>query len=163
MLILFLHFLWTCLSKYRWKDMTDTITHFEQQISSTLCSALYLVHPKIKFHISYWTKLWTTQIWNVCCSEKKEKLKKMHLGQVFQSVTSFETFFFFSLSNMIISWVGKKKKSSTHLVLILNAYLTYNKCFCSMPFRFMILNFPYLYPFTIDILTLHSVINNLLL
>ena len=39
---------------------------------------------KIKFHIS---KLWPTQIWHVCCSEKK----KTHLGQVFQSVTSFET------------------------------------------------------------------------
>ena len=35
------------------KDMTDTIKLFEQQTSSTLCSVLYLVHPKIKFHISY--------------------------------------------------------------------------------------------------------------
>ena len=40
---------------------------------------------KIKFQIS---KLWPTQIWHVCCSGKK---KKTHLGQVFQSVTSFET------------------------------------------------------------------------
>ena len=32
--------------------MTDTIRHFEQQTSSTLCSVLYqVVHPKIKFHI----------------------------------------------------------------------------------------------------------------
>ena len=30
--------------------MTDTIKHFEQQTSSTLCSVLYPVHPKIKFH-----------------------------------------------------------------------------------------------------------------
>ena len=43
---------------------------------------------KIKFHIS---KLWTTQIWHVSCSEEKKiLLKKPHLGQVFQSVTSFE-------------------------------------------------------------------------
>ena len=66
-------FLWTCLIKYRWKYITDTIKHFEQQTSSTLCVVLYLVHPKIKFHISYWTKLWPTQIWNVCCSEKTNK------------------------------------------------------------------------------------------
>ena len=26
--------------------MTDTVKHFEQQTSSTLCSVLYLVHPK---------------------------------------------------------------------------------------------------------------------
>ena len=36
----------TCLSKYTRKDMTDTMKHFEQQTSSTLCSVLYLVHPK---------------------------------------------------------------------------------------------------------------------
>ena len=32
--------------------MTDTMKHYEQQTFSTLCSVLYLVHPKIKFHIS---------------------------------------------------------------------------------------------------------------
>ena len=26
--------------------MTDTMKHFEQQTSSTLCSVFYLVHPK---------------------------------------------------------------------------------------------------------------------
>ena len=41
----FSSFLWTCLSKYTWKDTTDTIKHFVQQTSSTLCSVLYLVHP----------------------------------------------------------------------------------------------------------------------
>ena len=45
-LIFFFSFLWTCLSKYTRKDMTDTMKHFEQQTSSTLCSVLYLVHPK---------------------------------------------------------------------------------------------------------------------
>ena len=47
--------------------------HFEQQTSSTLCSVLYLAHPKIKFHIS---KLWQTQIWHVCCSGKTKKQNK---------------------------------------------------------------------------------------
>ena len=75
-------FLWTCLSKYTRKDMTHIMKHFEQQTSSTVF-CLVSCSSKIKFHIS---KLWTTQIWHVCCSEKK-----MHLGQVFQSVTSFET------------------------------------------------------------------------
>ena len=90
-------FLWTCLSKYTWKNVTDTIKHFEQQTSSTLCSVLYLVHPKIKFHISYWTN----------CDRLKpaaqgKKKKKKHSGQVFQFVTSFETnnFFFLSLTEV---------------------------------------------------------------
>ena len=94
-LIFFFSFLWTFLSsKYTRKDMTNTMKHFEQQTSSTLCSVLYLAHPKIKFHIS---KLWPTQILHVCCSGKKKKKKKKkrskkpRLGQVFQFVTSFET------------------------------------------------------------------------
>ena len=71
----FFQFLWTCLSKYRWKDMTGRMKHFEQQISSSLCSVLYqVVHPK-KVPYSYWTKLWPTQIWNVCYSETKNKNK----------------------------------------------------------------------------------------
>ena len=87
-----------------WKDMTDTIKHFEQQTSSTLCSVFYLVHPKIKFHISYWTKLGPIQIRNVCWSEKikqqkttttttttKNMFKKNAFRSGFQSVTSFET------------------------------------------------------------------------
>ena len=69
--LFFSSFLWTFLSKYTWKNMTETIKHFGQQTSSTLCSVLYLVHQKIKFHISYWPNLWLTQIWHVCCSGKK--------------------------------------------------------------------------------------------
>ena len=50
---------------------SDSLQHcFEQQTSLTLCSVLYLVHPKIKFHIS---NLWPAQIWHVCCSEKEKK------------------------------------------------------------------------------------------
>ena len=51
--LIFFQFLWTCLSKYTWKNVIDTIKHFKQQTSSTsstLCSVLYLVHPKIKLH-----------------------------------------------------------------------------------------------------------------
>ena len=72
--------------------MTDTMKHFEQLTFSTLCSVLYLVHPKIKFHIS---KLWPTHnLTRLLLRKKKKKkktFKKPHLGQVFQSVTSFET------------------------------------------------------------------------
>ena len=76
LLIFFFSFLclWISLSKYTWRYMTDTVKHFEQQISSTLCF-VYLFHPKIKFLILFWTKLWLTQIWHVCCSEKKKKKK----------------------------------------------------------------------------------------
>ena len=42
----FVSFLRTCLSKYTRKDITETMKHFEQQTSSTLCSLLYLTHPK---------------------------------------------------------------------------------------------------------------------
>ena len=59
---------------------------------------------KIKFHIS---KLRPTQILPICCSEKKKKkhIKKPHLGQVFQSVASFETqhLFFLALSTEVRS------------------------------------------------------------
>ena len=82
-LIFFQFFLWTCLSKYRWNDMRDTIKHSEQQTSSTMCSVLYLVHPKIKFHIYTeqscdWLKLKLS----VAQKKKKKKVikkkKKMH-------------------------------------------------------------------------------------
>ena len=41
-LIFFSSFLWTCLSKYKRKDMIDTMKYFERQTSSTLRSVLYL-------------------------------------------------------------------------------------------------------------------------
>ena len=40
------------------------------------------------FHIS---KLWPTQIWQSAAQEKKKQKQKNDLGQVVQSVTSFET------------------------------------------------------------------------
>ena len=63
----FIYFTWW--SKYTWKDMTDTIKHFEQQTSSTLCSVLYLVHPK-------------NQSSSICqteqsCDQLKSDIKKM--------------------------------------------------------------------------------------
>ena len=89
--------------------MTDTMKHFEQQTSSTLCSVLYLVHPKsssIYFKavddsnltcLLLRKKLTNKQKQNKTKQNKKKKnpnktvKKKQHLGQVFQSVTSFET------------------------------------------------------------------------
>ena len=87
-LIFLCSLLWTCLSKYTRKDMTDTMKHFEQQTSSILCSFLYLVHPKSSsiFQSCDWLKSDTS-----AAQKKKNVRKKMHLGQVFQSVTSFET------------------------------------------------------------------------
>ena len=74
--------------------MTDTMKHFEQQTSSTLCSVLYLVHPKSSSIFQSCERLKS----DVSTAQKKtkqnktvKKKKKMHLGQVFQSVTSFET------------------------------------------------------------------------
>ena len=47
--------------KYMLKDITNTTKHTGQQTSWTLYSALvfYLVQPKIKMHISHWTKVVT--------------------------------------------------------------------------------------------------------
>ena len=66
--------------------------HFEQQTSSTLCSVLYLVHPKSSSIFQSCDRLKS----DTSAAQKKRKkekntLKKTHLGQVFQSVTSFET------------------------------------------------------------------------
>ena len=76
--------------------MTDTMKHFEQQTSSTLVFCLVSCSSKIKFHIS---KVWRLKSDTFAAQKKKKKkkkkkknpLKKPHLGQVFQSVTSFET------------------------------------------------------------------------
>ena len=72
--------------------MTDTMKHFEKPTSSTLCSVLYLVHPK------------SSSIFQSCdrfksdTSSAQGKKKKKHvktnkqtdLGQVFQSVKSLD-------------------------------------------------------------------------
>ena len=73
--------------------MTDTMKHFEQQTSSTLCYALYLVHPKSssKFQSCDRLNSDTSAAQKKTKPKTKTKTKKMHLGQVFQSVTSFET------------------------------------------------------------------------
>ena len=87
-----------CLSKYKWEDMTDIIKHFEQQTSSTLCSVLYqVVHPKIKFHIHTEQSCDRLKL-EMSAAQEKKMLKKVHFGQVFQFVTSFETENFFSLA-----------------------------------------------------------------
>ena len=71
--LIFFQFFMTCLSKNTRKGMTETMKHYEHQTSSTLVFCLVSCSSKIKFHIS---KLWPTQIWHVCCSEKKKTLKK---------------------------------------------------------------------------------------
>ena len=70
--------------------MTDTMKHFEQQTSSTLCSVLYLVHPKSSsiFQSCDRPKSDTSAAQK---KKKKRKEKNTHLSQVFQSVTGFET------------------------------------------------------------------------
>ena len=68
-------FLWTCLSKYTRKDMTDTMKHFEQQASSTLCSVLYLVHPKSSSIFQSCERLKSD---TSAAQNKKKNFKKMH-------------------------------------------------------------------------------------
>ena len=71
--------------------MTDTMKHFEQQTFSTLCSVLYLVHPKRKFIFQSCDRLKSDTSAAQKKKKKKKHVKKTHLGQVFQFVTSFET------------------------------------------------------------------------
>ena len=90
----FFQFFWTCLSKYTRKDMSDTMKHFEQQTSSTLCSVLYLVHPKSSSIFQSCDRLKSDTSAAKKTKNKqtnKKTIKKTHLGQIFQSVTSFET------------------------------------------------------------------------
>ena len=78
------------------------IETLEQQTSSTLCSVLYLVHPKSGsiFQSCDRLKSDTSAAQKKKKKKKKNHVKKTHLGQVFQSVMSFETYlsFFFSLN-----------------------------------------------------------------
>ena len=60
---------------------------FEQHTSSTLCSVLYLVHPKSSSIFQSCDRLKS----DTSAAQKKKKQKNMHLGQAFQSVMSFET------------------------------------------------------------------------
>ena len=82
--------------------MTDTMNHSEQHTFSTLCSVLYLVHPKLKFIFQSCDRLKSGMPAAQKKNQKQKQTKqnktkktlvkkKTHLGQVFQSVTSFET------------------------------------------------------------------------
>ena len=70
--------------------MTDTMKHFEQQTSSTLCSF-------IQNQVPYFKAATDSNLTRLLLRKKKQnktkqnKTKQTHLGQVFQSVTSFET------------------------------------------------------------------------
>ena len=69
--------------------MTNTMKHFEQQTSSTLCSVLYLAHPKSSSIFQSCDRLKSDT--SAAQEKKKKRLKKPRLGHVFQFVTSFET------------------------------------------------------------------------
>ena len=75
--------------------MTDTIKNTLNNRLLQLCVlSLYLVHPKIKFHIFILNKVVTDSNLTLLLlrkKKKKKKKKKTHLGQFFKSVTSFET------------------------------------------------------------------------
>ena len=64
--------------------MTDTMKHFEQQTSSTLCSALYLVHPKSSsiFQSCDRLKSDTSAAQGRTTKKKKKKVKKKKPIQV---------------------------------------------------------------------------------
>ena len=72
--------------------------------NETLCSVLYHVHPKIKFHIS---KLSPTQIWHLCCSGgggggdiKKKKRIQVSSSKLSRALR--HSIYFFSLT--MITW-----------------------------------------------------------
>ena len=90
----FFQFLWTCLSKYTWKDMTDTIEHFKHRLLQhcVLSCILFIQKSSSIFQSCDWLKSDTSAAQKKKKKKKKKKtLKKPHLGQVFQSVMSFET------------------------------------------------------------------------
>ena len=68
--------------------MSNTMKHFEQQTSSTLCSVLYLALQKSSSIFQSCDRLKSDAS---AAQEKKKTFKKQRLGQVFQFVTSFET------------------------------------------------------------------------
>ena len=73
--------------------MTDTIKHFEQQTSSTLC-ILFIQKSSSIFHTEQscdWLEFDTSAARGGGGGFGGEAFKKTHLVQVFKSVTSFET------------------------------------------------------------------------
>ena len=77
-LIFLFSFLWTCLSKYTRKDMTDTMKHFEQYTSSTLCSILDLLHSKS-------SSIFQSCVWHKSDTSVAQKKKKKPLKTAFRS------------------------------------------------------------------------------
>ena len=92
-LIFFFSFLWLACQKIQenlWQTQWNTMNN---KLLQLLCSALYLVHPKSSSIFQSCDRLKSDTL--AAQGKKKKTLKKPHLGQVFQSVTSFETTFFF--------------------------------------------------------------------
>ena len=66
--LLFFQFLWTWLSKYTRKDMTDTMIHFRRQTPLTPCSDLFYLTCILFIQKSssiMGLRLWQTQTWDI--------------------------------------------------------------------------------------------------
>ena len=73
----FFSFLWTCSSKYTRKDMTDTVKHFVQQTSSTLCSVFKcLVSCSSKNQVPYFKAVTDSNLTRLLLRREKKTLKK---------------------------------------------------------------------------------------
>ena len=68
--------------------MTDTMKHFEQQTLFNSCLPCILF---IQNEVPYFKAVTDSNLTRLLPRKKKKTVKKPHLGQVFQSVTSFET------------------------------------------------------------------------
>ena len=89
--IFFSSFLWLVCQKIQekiWQTQWNTLNN---KLLQLLCSALYLVHPKSSSIFPSCDRLKSDTFAAQEKKKKKKTLKKPHLGQVFQSVTSFET------------------------------------------------------------------------
>ena len=100
---IFFSFLWTCLSKYRWKDMADTIKHFEQQTSvfCILSCILFIQKSSSLFHTEQSCD--RLKFETSAAQEKKKKKKTMLKRTAFRSgfpicLKLWDNFFFFSLT-----------------------------------------------------------------
>ena len=91
---------WCTFDSAKFKLRPTPLKHFEQQTSSTLYSVFYLCSSKNQVPYFILNKVVTDS--NLTRLLLRKKKKKTHLGQIFQSITSFETtvlwdveFFFF--------------------------------------------------------------------
>ena len=105
-LIFFFSFIWTCSSKYTRKDMTDTMKHFEQQTSSTLCSVFKcLVSCSAKNQVPYFKAVTDSNLTLLLLRRKKKKpLKKNAFRSglpICHELWDIAFIFFFSLMKLV--------------------------------------------------------------